>query len=642
MRSTLLLVSGIVLLIICSVYQIQQVSDTTEPKPSITSVEEWDYQWLNPPREETFSSAWAADASPNNWQHADKNHPMPKRDNNADALVLQISLPAMEWNTPGIWLKRVYGTAVSVSFEQQPTPIYQVERTYSYDVNYMLLPLENAVSNSKLIVLLRLSDERQSLEPEIIVGDYYQMLPEYERYGLIELIFGGSFMFIALIMMTCLFFLKREQIVLWMSLCLIILCLGEIILAYSPALYHHFQAHGEPFLALFDLALFLLTPAVAVFFENVLGQGIYGMLRKFRITLMPVTVIVIVLWALGKTIIPAISISLLQVVPLTVCVSIQFVILTIHAIWYAWKGNRDAILISVGYSIFSIISITEIINYFKDETYHLIYWKWGLLAFLLSLIAVMGSKFSRDHDRLVKYSEEQEMFNREIQRSEKMELISHLAASIAHEIRNPLQVTRGFIQLVGEKAVDKDRQFLKVAVQELDRASSIITEFLTFAKPELEDVKTLNISEELYQIQDILTPLAAMQSARLDLLTESDLFIMGSAEKFKQAIINIIKNSLEAIAKDDGSVTVHARKDQNKIIIRITDNGEGIDPEKLDKLGEPYFSSKSKGTGLGLMVTFRIIEAMKGTIRFSSTKGIGTEAIIRLPASESPVSLKTE
>jgi signal transduction histidine kinase len=427
-----------------------------------------------------------------------------------------------------------------------------------------------------------------------------------------------------------------------MSLCLIILCLGEIILAYSPALYHHFQTHGEPFLALFDLALFLLTPAVAVFFENVLGQGIYGMLRKFRIALMPVTVIVIVLWALGKTIFPGISISMLQVVPLTVCVSIQFVILTIHAIWYAWKGNRDAILISVGYSNFSIISITEIINYFKDETYHLIYWKWGLLPFLLSLIAVMGRQFSRNHDRLVKYSQEQEMFNREIQRSEKMELISHLAASIAHEIRNPLQVTRGFIQLVGEKAVDKDRQFLNVAVQELDRASSIITEFLTFAKPELEDVKTLNISEELYQIQDILTPLAAMQSARLDLLTESDLFVMGSAEKFKQAIINIIKNSLEAIAKDDGSVTVHARKDQNTIIIRITDNGEGIDPEKLDKLGEPYFSSKSKGTGLGLMVTFRIIEAMKGTIRFNSTKGIGTEAIIRIPASESPVPLKTE
>lgn len=641
MRSTILLITGIILLITCSIFQIQHEPTNKEKKQSVEFVKEWDYQWLERPNE-TFSSAWMDSAEPNNWQHANPDHPMPKRAKGAQALLLRITLPKLESNTPGVWLKRVYGTGVSVSLEHEEKPYYSMLRSYPYDVNYMLIPLTGALSSNHLMVLLYLSDERQSLEPEIVVGDYYKLLPEYERYGLIELIFGGSLLFVALIMITCLFFLKREQMVLWMSLCLIIICLGEIILAYSPALYHHFYAYGKPFLALFDLALFLLVPAVAVFLEHALGPGIYGAMRKFRKALLPVTVIVIVLWALGKTIIPAISLSLLQVVPLTVFVSIQFVILTVHAVWYAWKGNRDAILISVGYSVFSIISISEIIVYLKDETYHLVYWKWGLLIFLISLIAVMGRQFSRNHDQLVKYSQELEMFNREIQRSEKIELISHLAASIAHEIRNPLQVTRGFIQLVGEKAVDKERQFLKLAVQELDRATGIITEFLTFAKPQLEDIKLLNISEELYQIQDILTPLAAMQSSQLILHTESDLYVMGNAEKLKQAIINMIKNSLEAITKDDGTVTMHASKDQGKIIIRVTDNGEGIDAEKLDKLGEPYFSSKSKGTGLGLMVTFRIIEAMEGTIRFSSTKGIGTEAIIRLPASASPVTVKSD
>ncbi|MCM3627228.1 HAMP domain-containing histidine kinase [Paenibacillus glycanilyticus] len=631
MRSTILLIAGIIVLIICSVYQIQHVSLEVEPKQDAIVMKEWDYQWLYKPGE-SFQSTWTADADPDKWQHAGENQPMPKRAAQADALLLRITLPSLEWNTSGVWLKRVYGTAVSVTLEQNDNPLYAMERSYPYDVNYILLPLTKDASGSHLLVLLYLSDERQSLDPEIVVGDYERLLPEYERFGLIELVYGGSFMFIALIMMTCLFFLKREQIVLWMSLCLFILCLGEIILAYSPALYHHFYAYGKPFLDLFDLALFLLTPALAVFFEQTLGPGLFGIIRKFRIALLPVTVIVIVLWALGKTILPAISLSLLQVVPLTVIAALQFLILTVHAIGYAWRGNRDAILISVGYSVFCSVFISEIIIYFKDETYHLIYWKWGLLVFLLSLIAVMGRQFSRNHDQLVKYSRELEMFNREIQRSEKMELISHLAASIAHEIRNPLQVTRGFVQLVGEKAENKDRQFLNLAVQELDRASSIITEFLTFAKPELDDIKTLNISEELYQIQDIISPLAAMQSTRLEVVVEPNLHALGSAEKFKQAIINMIKNSLEAITSVDGAVSIQANKQDDHILIRVTDNGEGIDEEKLDKLGEPYFSNKSKGTGLGLMVTFRIIEAMEGTIRFSSTKGVGTEAVIRLPA----------
>ncbi|TCN01526.1 signal transduction histidine kinase [Paenibacillus sp. BK033] len=633
MRSTILLIAGIIVLVLCSVYQIQHVSSIEKEKPKQNDlvVKEWDYQWLYKP-DESYQPAWIAEGDPKKWLHADTDQPMQKRAAGADALLLRVTLPSLDWNTPGIWMKRLYGTAVSVALEHRDGLLYNMERSYPYDVNYTLLPLSSAAKGNNLLILLHLSDERQSLEPEMVIGDYNQMLPGYERYGLIELVYGGSFMFIALIMMTCLFFLKREQIVLWMSLCLIILCLGEITLAYSPALYHHYYAYGRPFLDLFDLALFLLTPALAVFFEQTLGPGIYGIIKKFRIVLIPVTVIVIVLWALGKTIAPGISLSLLQVVPLTVIAAMQFLILTVHAIGYAWKGNRDAIIISVGYSVFCSVFISEIMIYFRDETYHLIYWKWGLLVFLLSLIAVMGRQFSRNHDQLVKYSKELEMFNREIQRAEKMELISHLAASIAHEVRNPLQVTRGFIQLAGEKAVNKEKQFLQLAVQELDRASSIITEFLTFAKPHLEDVKPLNISEELNHIQDIICPLAAMQSTRLEFTAEPDLYVLGSAEKLKQAIINMIKNSLEAISGFDGAVSVKADSEGDEVIIRVTDNGEGIDPEKLDKLGEPYFSNKSKGTGLGLMVTFRIIEAMEGTIRFSSAIGIGTEAVIRLPA----------
>lgn len=106
--------------------------------------------------------------------------------------------------------------------------------------------------------------------------------------------------------------------------------------------------------------------------------------------------------------------------------------------------------------------------------------------------------------------------------------------------------------------------------------------------------------------------------------------MIGSSAKFKQAFINIIKNSIEAL-QENGLIRVTAWQSQAHIMISVRDNGEGMDGSELARLGEPYYSNKIKGTGLGLMVTFRIIEAMEGTTEFQSEKGEGTEFIVKLP-----------
>ena len=116
--------------------------------------------------------------------------------------------------------------------------------------------------------------------------------------------------------------------------------------------------------------------------------------------------------------------------------------------------------------------------------------------------------------------------------------------------------------------------------------------------------------------------------------SSTDLFVRGNTSKLKQALINIIKNSIEALG-DEGVIDIQAyeNKEENQVLIRIRDNGEGMTEADLKRLGEPYYSKKTKGTGLGLMVTFRIIEVMQGEIIFNSTKGVGTEVIIYFPAS---------
>lgn len=132
----------------------------------------------------------------------------------------------------------------------------------------------------------------------------------------------------------------------------------------------------------------------------------------------------------------------------------------------------------------------------------------------------------------------------------------------------------------------------------------------------------------------ILLPLANLQGGSIELRLQQELQVTGSPAKFKQAFINLIKNSIESL-QEEGQIVVTAWRTGDWVIISVKDNGEGMKVSELARLGEPYYSNKTKGTGLGLMVTFRIIEAMNGTIEFHSRKGEGTEVLIKLPASNS-------
>ena len=146
---------------------------------------------------------------------------------------------------------------------------------------------------------------------------------------------------------------------------------------------------------------------------------------------------------------------------------------------------------------------------------------------------------------------------------------------------------------------------MELALVELDRASGIITDFLTFAKPEVGKDTVLSISEEFKHIEGILGPLAHLQGGNITVDIPENITIRGNSSKFKQAFINIVKNSIEALG-EEGKVHIRCYRQQNQVFIHVVDNGEGMGPEVLARLGEPYFSNKTKGTGLGLMVTFRI------------------------------------
>ncbi|MGG4443616.1 ATP-binding protein [Brevibacillus fortis] len=231
----------------------------------------------------------------------------------------------------------------------------------------------------------------------------------------------------------------------------------------------------------------------------------------------------------------------------------------------------------------------------------------------------------------IEFIRESHIIRKQVERSEKLNLISELAASVAHEVRNPLTVVRGFVQLLREETNPKNTEYIRLVLNELDRAEFIISDYLNLAKPHSEMLERLEIADTVKEVTAIMSSYSVMNRVEIHCETEPGLFVESNAVKLKQALMNLMKNGIESM--DQGGVLhVTVQAAGNYHVISIKDEGEGMTQEQIEQIGLPFYSTKEKGTGLGLMVTCRIIEAMKGTIDFQSERGHGTQVTIQLPA----------
>ncbi|WP_239616692.1 ATP-binding protein [Cohnella mopanensis] len=255
-------------------------------------------------------------------------------------------------------------------------------------------------------------------------------------------------------------------------------------------------------------------------------------------------------------------------------------------------------------------------------------------------VSITVSPIRDEEDRIVAYAEiSRNITTRKhteevIRRTEKLSVIGQLAAGVAHEIRNPLTTLRGFVQLNKQQGGISD-VYLDIMLSELDRINFIVSEFLILAKPQVGQFMPIDIQSLLYDMIVLLDSQASLINASFETRFSYGIpQLNGEANQLKQVFINVIKNSLEAMEDGGGTITVELDYDSSDetVVIRFRDEGRGISNEDLPKLGEPFFTSKSSGNGLGLMVSQRIIANHKGSISFSSTLGEGTCVEIRLPA----------
>lgn len=227
----------------------------------------------------------------------------------------------------------------------------------------------------------------------------------------------------------------------------------------------------------------------------------------------------------------------------------------------------------------------------------------------------------------------------QLKKSDTLNIVGELAAGIAHEIRNPLTSLKGFIQLLKGDINGYDTYF-NIIMSELERIESIVHEFLVLAKPQAINYKYFNVIKIMQETIDLLSPQALMDNVELrTYFKERVMNTYCEPNHIKQVFINIVKNAIEATVENSTSekiihISIHQTED-HWIKVVIQDSGKGISKEKLKRLGEPFYTTKEKGTGLGLMISYKIIKEHGGKIEVASQMNKGTTFSIYLPINQS-------
>jgi two-component system, NtrC family, sensor histidine kinase PilS len=225
----------------------------------------------------------------------------------------------------------------------------------------------------------------------------------------------------------------------------------------------------------------------------------------------------------------------------------------------------------------------------------------------------------------------------QLRQREKLAAVGQLAAGIAHEIRNPLAGISGSIQMMmGDRPVDaaEQKKLMNIVSREIDRLNGLITEFLEYVRPEQRITTYVDLNAIVREVMEMMR---FNQKVRTDveikMVLNAKSEILGHKDKLKQALINFVVNSYQAMDKTPKPVLEISTTDEtDKVVFIIRDNGCGIKKENLNRIFEPFHTTKPSGSGLGLAITHKILESHQARVFVESEVGEGTRFLIEFPS----------
>jgi two-component system sensor histidine kinase HydH len=251
----------------------------------------------------------------------------------------------------------------------------------------------------------------------------------------------------------------------------------------------------------------------------------------------------------------------------------------------------------------------------------------GLIFLALLLIVHKAEKMIEERAKTQRELEAQ------LHQAERLAALGEMVAAVSHEIKNPLGIIRSTAELLGSMpgAHDNQKRLSRVITEESTRLNKIVTEFLDFAKPQVPRFEQCDLKEIVEKNLLFLSP--ELEKRRIEVhhnLDGKSLVLMADHGLLYRAFLNVLINASQAI-QDDGRIDVTVREEPDRYCAVIEDSGSGISVDSMKKIFNPFFTTKEKGSGLGLSIVHKIIEAHHGTINIESTEGKGTRVEISLP-----------
>ena len=256
-----------------------------------------------------------------------------------------------------------------------------------------------------------------------------------------------------------------------------------------------------------------------------------------------------------------------------------------------------------------------------------------LLGWLIGTLIKNESEYSEELKKSLEDLKREmlirEKMEKEVARLDRLNLVGEMAAAIGHEIRNPMTTVRGFLQLMSAKLQPEDKKYLALMVSELDRANAIITEFLSLAKNKPVEKKPVNLNDIIKTVEPLLNADILKNNMNLQIELGDIPCLQLDEKEMRQIIFNLVRNGIEAM-EPGGTITISTCAGHNEIVLSVADSGKGIEPEILEKLGTPFFTTKEAGTGLGLAVCYSIAARHNAKIDVE-TGPAGTTFSVKFP-----------
>lgn len=284
-----------------------------------------------------------------------------------------------------------------------------------------------------------------------------------------------------------------------------------------------------------------------------------------------------------------------------------------------------------------VLGVFELIQDLSDEYQSIVnfqYFVLGVSVLIMGLIFLALLLIVHEAEKILEErAKEQRELQSQLNQTERLAALGEMCAGVSHEIRNPLGIIRSTAELLSSMpdSQEPQKKLSNVIIEESSRLNDIVTEFLDFARPQEPNFQECDLEEIIRKILNFLGPeLQKQHITTHDNLDGRSLKITGDPHLLYRSFLNLFMNAIQSM-KNGGTMITHVREEADQYVVDIRDTGGGISPENLQKVFNPFFSTKDKGSGLGLPIVRNIIEGHRGSIRIESQEGSGTKVIVTLP-----------